>query len=570
MFPNRTIYFGDNLYYLQRMPDEYLDGVCIDPPFNSGSNYSNFQDDKVQWSWNQERSQELESLLDLNPKVYYFLKELDRSYPTRQSYLVFMALRLHEIHRILMKHGALFLICDDAEVEYLKVLLDMIFGWQNKLNLINYRRSYGRKFMSNVALKRNHGYILSYAKNREIYSFDDEARLRPLTEEEIEKQYTSVDPHGNRYYANTVTNVSKKVTEFYGLRKKWSYDTERLERLLKEGLLIYVDKTKKGSGNKHTVLKSGDHIKDLLDKNGQFAVYQKEYPKKVGSDLCMAMDSSWEDIKTEQVALTENGGNSGGKTEQLIERCLKFFNTPDPSRSVRILDAFLGFGTTAIVAEKLGYEWIGIDSSKPNIKVTKRRFKGELTHAKEHFEEAEPADSTLKQTDLFGLLDQKPKPKPKSKPKVSKTSFPNVEINVETDIEDRHSNKTKLIDDVIKKKYMQARTDLSRWQENDKNSVRAFSRTIAYKKWVDQEYTCNACHVAIYPWQIEADHIYPYSKGGTSDEDNCQILCSGCNRKKGNQNPETFMKNLEQKGIKKLDRDAQSKLVKDWINENPW
>ena len=425
MFPNRTIYFGDNLGYLQKMPDEYLDGICIDPPFNSGSNYSNFQDDNVQWAWNDERIKELELLAKVNPKAHFFLKELDRSNPTRRSYLVFMALRLCEIHRILMEHGSLFLICDDAEVEYLKVLLDMIFGWKNKLNLINYRRSFGRTTITVSALKRSCGYILFYAKNKDIYKIDQKAKLRPLTKKELEERYPNIDSNGNRYYLDTVTNVYKPITNFYGLKRKWAYNDQRLEQMIEQGKLVYINKLPGRQKNTHIVLTSGKHIEQLVDEIGNFAVYQKEYPKESNSGLSVLMDNCWDDVKPEQASLAENGGNSGGKTEELIERCLKFFNVPDKSRPVRVLDAFLGFGTTAIIAEKLGYEWIGIDNSKPNIEVTKSRFKGDLVHAKEYIDIDEPVDQSVKQLDLLSNSEVKEPVK-----KVAKTSFPDIEINV--------------------------------------------------------------------------------------------------------------------------------------------
>ncbi len=422
-FPNRTVYCGDNLEVLKKIPDNYVDAVCIDPPFNSGRNYTNFDDDRNEWKWNDDRDDDVRNLYDLNLDVYEFLYRLPEQNISRKSYLTFMAVRLCEIHRILMDHGSLFLICDDKEVAYLEILLDMIFGFNNKINLINYRRSVGRKGKRSETgfskrLGRCSGYVLFYAKDQTKYEFDQKAEFRVIKDKEIEEKFPHTD--GIRRYAQyPVTFVTRPETNFYGLVKKWMHNHNKMNHLLNDGRLYYI------KNRKHITLKDGNHIRELVKKLGSFAVHKKEYPKEVNGHSWFGIDDTWHDVKPEQVSIPENGGHKGGKTEELIERILKFIKSPD-DRPPRVLDAFLGFGTTAIIAEKLGYHWIGIDVSKENIEITQQRFAGAVPIVDN--EEEVLFDGTPKQTDLFNPVKQVPKVK---KTKTKKLSFPNVKINIE-------------------------------------------------------------------------------------------------------------------------------------------
>ena len=64
-------------------------------------------------------------------------------------------------------------------------------------------------------------------------------------------------------------------------------------------------------------------------------------------------------------------------------------------------------------------------------------------------------------------------------------------------------------------------------------NVRAFSQNIKQKVFIKQEGVCKACHEDFLLNAMEADHIDPWSTGGKTNEDNCQMLCKPCNRRKG-------------------------------------
>ena len=121
---NGVIYEGDNLDHLKELPDKSVDGVCIDPPFNSGRNYTNFKDDPSEWKWNDQRKRELDEIYELRPHLGLIQEIIWKG--SSRSYLVFMTRRLIELHRILNDHGSIFLICDDKEVAYLEVIMDCL------------------------------------------------------------------------------------------------------------------------------------------------------------------------------------------------------------------------------------------------------------------------------------------------------------------------------------------------------------------------------------------------------------------------------------------------------------
>jgi site-specific DNA-methyltransferase (adenine-specific) len=136
--PN-TLYFGDNLDILrQHIADASIDLVCLDPPFNSKRDYNllfktpkghesdaqitAFEDS---WHWGEQAEKEYTELLHqantdvaaMIESLRRFLKESDM-----MAYLVMMANRLLELHRVLKPTGSLYLHCDPTASHYLKVV----------------------------------------------------------------------------------------------------------------------------------------------------------------------------------------------------------------------------------------------------------------------------------------------------------------------------------------------------------------------------------------------------------------------------------------------------------------
>lgn len=141
------LFFGDNLDVLREsIKDESVDLVYLDPPFNSKRDYNllfknvegkaspaqitAFEDT---WHWGEEAEREYEEILHsgegeishLIHSLRGFLGENDM-----MAYLVMMANRLIEMHRVLKPTGSLYLHCDPSSSHYLKLVLDGIFGPQ--------------------------------------------------------------------------------------------------------------------------------------------------------------------------------------------------------------------------------------------------------------------------------------------------------------------------------------------------------------------------------------------------------------------------------------------------------
>ncbi len=158
-----TLYYGDNLPILRSMPSNSIDLVYLDPPFNSSRNYNVLFKDQSNyasstgagseaqitafedtWSWGPSAEAALADIIQANPGVVDdlldALKKIIGPSPML-AYLVMMAARLVELHRVLKPTGSLYLHCDPTASHYLKIVLDTVFGSQNFRNEIIWKRT---------------------------------------------------------------------------------------------------------------------------------------------------------------------------------------------------------------------------------------------------------------------------------------------------------------------------------------------------------------------------------------------------------------------------------------------
>ncbi|GBC94272.1 hypothetical protein HRbin16_00053 [bacterium HR16] len=151
-----TLYYGDNLDILRKhLQDETIDLIYLDPPFNSARDYNVlFREQSGEpaqaqikaftdtWQWSERTYVQFceecpkPALVEL---LQGFVKTLGRNDVT--AYLVMMAPRLVELHRVLKPTGSLYLHCDPTASHYLKVMLDVIFGARNFKNEIVWKRT---------------------------------------------------------------------------------------------------------------------------------------------------------------------------------------------------------------------------------------------------------------------------------------------------------------------------------------------------------------------------------------------------------------------------------------------
>jgi len=158
-----TIYFGDNLPVLQRLPSGSVGLVYIDPPFNTGKRQARAQLKTVR-SANGDRT-------GFQGQRYATIKLGQRAFSDIfDDYLEFLEPRLREAHRLLAPNGSLFFHIDYREVHYCKVLLDQIFGRDGFLNEIIWAYDYGARTRKKWPPK--HDNILWYARNPDDYVFN--------------------------------------------------------------------------------------------------------------------------------------------------------------------------------------------------------------------------------------------------------------------------------------------------------------------------------------------------------------------------------------------------------------
>ena len=173
----KTIFTGDNLPIMRGINSASVDLIYLDPPFNSKTNYAapigsaaagaEFKDtwtlDDVDNAW-----------LDLIETKYPALNRVIHAATTNsdKSYLIYMAVRLLEMHRILKDKGSIYLHCDPTMSHYLKLVMDTIFGKQHFQNEIIWCYERGSRRKSQFG--RKHDVIFFYSKTKN-YVFDSDA-----------------------------------------------------------------------------------------------------------------------------------------------------------------------------------------------------------------------------------------------------------------------------------------------------------------------------------------------------------------------------------------------------------
>lgn len=134
------LYFGDNFYIMREyIPDESVDLIYLDPPFNSKATYNilfaekNGTQSAAQitafediWHWDIKTEESFQEIVTQGPKALADLIQALRSFLGQNdmmAYLVMMAIRLVEMHRVLKQTGSIYLHCDPTASHYLKLLI---------------------------------------------------------------------------------------------------------------------------------------------------------------------------------------------------------------------------------------------------------------------------------------------------------------------------------------------------------------------------------------------------------------------------------------------------------------
>lgn len=373
------LHYGDNLAVLrEQVKDESVDLVYLDPPFNSNANYNILfkspagtqSDAQIEafedsWHWNDRAEDAFDQVarsgntkaFDLLNAMRGFLGENDM-----MAYLSMMAIRLIELHRVLKPTGSLYLHCDPTASHYLKLLLDGVFGADQVLNEIIWKRTFAHS--SAKRFGPVHDTILFYSKNGRHRWQDLKVGHDDLY---VRKHFVHFDDErGERFQAISLTGAG--ITRSGESGQAWrGIDPTAVGRhwaipraiLAKEGL--------EASGT-HAAL-------DALDSAGR--IY---WPAKEGgtprmkwfvSDLDGArLGDIWNDIPPIGAQAKERLGYPTQKPLALLERII----AASSNEGDVVLDPFCGCGTAVHAAQKLGRQWVGIDITHLAISLIEKRL----------------------------------------------------------------------------------------------------------------------------------------------------------------------------------------------------
>ena len=199
---NQTIWTGDNLDIMRGMNSASVDLIYLDPPFNSKANYAApigskaagaaFKDtwglDDVNLAWHGE-------IMHDYPGLYSLLgatREVNGD--SMMSYLIYMAIRVMEMRRLLKPTGSIYLHCDPTASHYLKLLMDAVFGKANFRNEIVWCYSTSGRAKRFFAAK--HDLIYLYTKHTKD-AFWGDYRI-PVSEKYLASHYRQKDAQGRR------------------------------------------------------------------------------------------------------------------------------------------------------------------------------------------------------------------------------------------------------------------------------------------------------------------------------------------------------------------------------------
>ena len=184
------------------MNSDCVDLIYLDPPFNSNRNYEAPIGSKAAgaafkdaWTLDDIDVCEHGELADRNPAAYAVIEAAFRaSGKGMMAYLIFMAVRLLEMQRIIKPTGSIYLHCDQTASHYLKLLMDAVFGKDKFRNEIVWHYQAGTK--GSRGFGRKHDTILFYSKNKKN-TFNRQSK--PVANA---KRYRHVDENGDLYDVN--------------------------------------------------------------------------------------------------------------------------------------------------------------------------------------------------------------------------------------------------------------------------------------------------------------------------------------------------------------------------------
>jgi DNA modification methylase len=359
------LYFGDNLDILRReLPDASVDLIYLDPPFNSNATYNVLFKEKSgeesaaqimafedTWQWGLESEAVYKEIVTGGPRkladlIQALLAFLGRN--DMMAYLVMMAIRLVELHRVLKPTGSIYLHCDPTASHYLKMVLDSVFGPDKFRTEIIWKRSSAHSDAKQGRRQhgRIHDVVLFCTKSSEGYVWNQQ--YTPYDEEYEKQFYRYVEPGtGRRYRLGDLTGPGGLAKgnpkyEVMGVTRYWRYSRHKMEELIRQGRVVQTSP-------------------------GAVPAYKRYLDEMPG----VPIQDLWNDIPPIGPQAQERLGYPTQKPEPLLERIIR----ASSSEGDLVLDPFCGCGTAIAVAERLKRRWIGIDITYLAINLVQRRLR---------------------------------------------------------------------------------------------------------------------------------------------------------------------------------------------------
>ena len=304
---------GDNLLALKALESEFsgkIKCVYIDPPYNTGNAFDQYDDGMEQSIW-----------------------------------LSMIKSRIDILYNLLSDDGSIWISIDDDEQAYLKVICDEIFGRKNFVANIVWEKKYSPQNDAKW-LSDSHDFIVVYAKHKEIWR----PNMLPRTEE-MNKRYKNPDndPRGPWKSSDFSAKTYSKSGDY--------------EITLPSGRIVRPPASRSWITNQERFYELVKDNRIWFGKDGNNVPAQKRFLSEVKQGST-AM-TIWKYV--------EVGHNQDAKKEVKKFNSREPFATPKPEKLINrimdlatkegdmVLDSFLGSGTTIAVAQKKNRKWIGIE-----------------------------------------------------------------------------------------------------------------------------------------------------------------------------------------------------------------
>ncbi|MFX3673877.1 MAG: site-specific DNA-methyltransferase [Paenisporosarcina sp.] len=326
------IFWGDNLQVMSHLLKNYrgmVDLVYIDPPFDSKADYK--------------KSISLKGK-NLEGDLSAFEEKQYTDIWSNDDYLQFLYERFILMRELMSDNASIYVHCDYRRSHYIKLILDEVFGADNFINEIIWKRTNAHN-MKSKGYVRSNDHILFYKKG-EKFTYNEqylpygEAQLKRFKEDENGRLYKAQD------LTFSSTNKSRQF-EWRGTtpppNRSWGYSFEDLEKLYSEGRIIFK--------------------KDGTPRMDGLKVYLEETK---GTPVT----ANWTDIGRVGNTSAERLDYPTQKPEELLERIIKCSS----NEGDLVFDCFMGSGTTQNVALKLDRNFIGADINLGAIRETIQRL----------------------------------------------------------------------------------------------------------------------------------------------------------------------------------------------------